>query len=167
MHVLLPCFLLNVFLNIKGQVIYEMGNSKLASFCVQHAAFMNEGIKNAKAAHSTSSLLASESANRLQSAGSKRGGAPSQTRSDSRSTNASTVSPANQSVTQRAVVFAFLKNYAKAISVLEYDLKLKPSAEIFNLLGRTCMKAKKWNEAVSVFDESIELNVRKIGLARC
>ncbi len=74
----------------------------------------------------------------------------------------SNASNMNQSVTQRAVVFSFLKNFNKAISVLDYELKLKPSGEIYNLLGRVYMKAKRWPEAVSTFERSIEANVSDI-----
>jgi uncharacterized protein HemY len=62
-------------------------------------------------------------------------------------------------VTQRAVVFSFLKNFPKAISELENDLKVKPNTTVYNLLGRVLMKAKMWNEAVTAFDKSIETNV--------
>lgn len=122
----------------RGQVIFEMGDSKLASFCVQHAAFM-ENKENGPG-------VASDSNNRPSSASTKKSG----------DSNASSM---NQSVTQRAVVFSFLKNYNKAISVLDYELKLKPSGEIFNLLGRVYMKAKRWPEAVATFERSIESNV--------
>jgi tetratricopeptide (TPR) repeat protein len=69
-------------------------------------------------------------------------------------------STSNQSVTQRALVFSFLKNYNKAIAILDYDLKIKLSSDIFNLLGRVYMKAKNWEEAVATFEKSIEFNVK-------
>ena len=122
----------------RGQVIFEMGDSKLASFCVQHAAFME---------NKDSSLEAS---------GNRPNSSKTKTSSDSNASNM------NQSVTQRAVVFSFLKNFNKAISVLDYELKLKPSGEIYNLLGRVYMKAKRWPEAVSTFERSIEANVSDI-----
>ena len=114
----------------RGQVIFEMGDSKLASFCVQHAAFMESKEKGAAE--------------------------PGEGGGDA------SAASMNQSVTQRAVVFSFLKNYAKAISVLDYELRLKPSGEIFNLLGRVYMKAKRWPEAVATFERSIENNVSRV-----
>lgn len=114
-----------------------MGDSKLASFCVQHAAFMENNDKS----------LTSVDPNKR----------PTSTRS--KSSQDSNAPNMNQSVTQRAVVFSFLKNFNKAISVLDYELKLKPSGEIFNLLGRVYMKAKRWPEAVATFERSIANNV--------
>lgn len=125
----------------RGQVIFEMGDSKLASFCVQHAAFMENKENGAGGAVA--------STNRPNTSNTKKSG-------DSNASNM------NQSVTQRAVVFSFLKNYNKAISVLDYELKLKPSGEIYNLLGRVYMKAKRWPEAVATFDRSIDSNVSLI-----
>ncbi len=118
-----------------------MGDSKLASFCVQHAAFMEN--------KDNSSSKALDSNNRPASSTTKKSG----------DSNASTM---NQSVTQRAVVFSFLKNFNKAISVLDYELRLKPSGEIYNLLGRVYMKAKRWPEAVTTFEKSINHNVNNI-----
>lgn len=125
-----------------------MGNAKLASFCVQHAAFMNEGMSENqpnKATQQTEQTVQSQ-----PSASRSRKGATSA----SEKTNA--VSIASQSVTQRAVVFAFLKNFSKAIAILEHELRIKPNPEIFNLLGRVFMKAKKLNEAVESFEESVD-----------
>lgn len=116
-----------------------MGDSKLASFCVQHAAFMEN-----KDDSSTSSSAPNQ---RPASSTTKKSG----------DSNSSTM---NQSVTQRAVVFSFLKNFNKAISVLDYELRLKPSGEIYNLLGRVYMKAKRWPDAVATFEKSINHNVR-------
>lgn len=115
-----------------------MGDSKLASFCVQHAAFMENKDKSA--------ATSSDPNKRPASSTTKKSG----------DSNASAM---NQSVTQRAVVFSFLKNFNKAISVLDYELKLKPSGEIYNLLGRVYMKAKRWPEAVTTFEKSINHNV--------
>ena len=39
-----------------------------------------------------------------------------------------------------------------------YDLKIKLSSDIFNLLGRVYMKAKNWEQAVITFEKSIEFN---------
>ncbi len=122
----------------RGQVIFEMGDSKLASFCVQHAAFME---------------------NKESTIGFKEANEDRPTTGKTKSTTESNASNMNQSVTQRAVVFSFLKNFNKAINVLDYELKLKPSGEIYNLLGRVYMKAKRWPEAVSTFERSIEANV--------
>ena len=119
-----------------------MGNAKLASFCVQHAAFMNEGMNDNKPQQHTSATNRSKSA--------KTGGGQSKKKDEESATTA------NQSVTQQAVVFSFLKNFSKAISVLEHELKVKPNPEIYNLLGRVFMKAKKLINAVTSFDESIE-----------
>lgn len=123
-----------------------MGNAKLASFCVQHAAFMNEGMNDNKPQQQTKSDTSAT--NRSKSA--KTGGGQSKKKDEESATTA------NQSVTQQAVVFSFLKNFSKAISVLEHELKVKPNPEIYNLLGRVFMKAKKLNNAVNSFDESIE-----------
>ena len=135
----------------KGQVIFEMGDLKLASFCVQHAAYMSEGLKDKVSAESMSAaeLLSKPRAVSGIVVG----------RSGANSASSGSFSSANQSVTQRAVVFSFLKNYTKAISVLENELRFKQSPEIFNLLGRVYMKAKNWNEAVNTFDKSIDANV--------
>ena len=143
----------------RGQVILEMGNLKLAAFCVQHASFLNEGGNSRqKNKDDTSMVRMLSSRDRLPKDGfsksvSRFSGFSQQT---SQSNFAST---SNQSVTQRALVFSFLKNYQKAISVLEYDLKIKLSSDKFNLLGRVYMKAKNWEQAVQTFEKSIEFNV--------
>jgi tetratricopeptide (TPR) repeat protein len=125
-----------------------MGNAKLASFCVQHAAFMNEGMNDNKPQQQTKSDTSAT--NRSKSA--KTGGGQSKKKEE----ESAAATTANQSVTQQAVVFSFLKNFTKAISVLEHELKVKPNPEIYNLLGRVFMKAKRLNNAVTSFDESIE-----------
>lgn len=126
-----------------------MGNAKLASFCVQHAAFMNEGMNDNKPQQQQTKSDTSAT-NRSKSA--KTGGGQSKKKEE----ESAAATTANQSVTQQAVVFSFLKNFTKAISVLEHELKVKPNPEIYNLLGRVFMKAKRLNNAVTSFDESIE-----------
>ena len=106
-----------------------MGDIKLAAFCVQHAAFLNEG--NAKI---------SKQAN---------------------ISSTETKSNDDQSVTQKAVVYAFLKNFPKAFAVLDNELKLKPHRKTFNLLGNILMNAKQWQEASDVFQKSISFTVNK------
>ena len=59
------------------------------------------------------------------------------TTSNTKKSGDSNASNMNQLVTQSAVVFSFLKNYNKAISVLDYELE----------------------EAVTPFERSIESNV--------
>ena len=133
----------------KGQVIFEMGDLKLASFCVQHAAYMNEGLKdNVSADEMTKHRALSSRKHEVVG----RSGANS-------SVSTSSSMFMNQSVTQRAVVFSFLKNYAKAISVLENELRFRQTPDIYNLLGRVYMKSKNWIEAVRIFDRSIQSNV--------
>jgi hypothetical protein len=118
-----------------------MGNAKLASFCVQHAAFMNEGMndKTKPSREANRSAIASRSQKAVTTI-----------------TDETVSSTANQSVTQQAVVFSFLKNYVKAIAILENELRTKPYPEIFNLLGRVFMKAKRLKDAVGSFEQSIE-----------
>lgn len=141
----------------RGQVILEMGNLKLAAFCVQHASFLNEGLKTTKSSLSgdSSSTIARVMSSKYRSDNF------TNANTNSQSTFSMSTQPpkANQSVTQRALVFTFLKNHEKAISILDHDLKIKPSTEIYNLLGRVFMKAKKWNDAVQAFEKSIDLNV--------
>lgn len=119
-----------------------MGNAKLASFCVQHAAFMNEGMneKSKTNKEENRSAIASRSQKATTAA-----------LSDDTSN-----STANNSVTQQAVVFSFLKNYSKAIAILEYELRAKPNPEIYNLLGRVFMKSKRLKDAVESFEQSVE-----------
>ena len=133
-------------------MILEMGDLKLAAFCVQHAAFMNEGrTKRDEKTDGMGNKMSTDSVEFARKTSSL----------SSMSDNA--VTSVTHSVTQRAVVFAFLKNYTKAIGELENDLKMKPNTTVFNLLGRVLMKAKMWSESVSAFDKSIELNVRTFG----
>lgn len=141
----------------RGQVILEMGNLKLAAFCVQHASFLNEGGSKVRPKDESNTLvrmLSSRGQKDMTKSISRFSGFSNQT---SQSNFSST---SNQSVTQRALVFSFLKNYNKAIAILDYDLKIKLSSDIFNLLGRVYMKAKNWEEAVVTFEKSIEFNVK-------
>lgn len=131
-----------------------MGNLELAAFCVQHAAFMNEDIKSKK-----SNQLNDDSSLALRALSGKSKANTSKLQYHSSSQTMSLPQTVNQSVTQRAIVFSFLKNYNKAIEILEHELRIKPSTEIYNLLGRVFMKAKKWEDAVLAFERSIELNV--------
>ena len=139
----------------RGQVILEMGNLKLAAFCVQHASFLNEGGKSKPRDDSNSMvrILSSRGQKEATTSVSRFSGFSQQTSQSNFSTTS------NQSVTQRALVFSFLKNYQKAIGILDYDLKIKLSTDIFNLLGRVYMKAKNWEQAVVTFEKSIEFNV--------
>jgi tetratricopeptide (TPR) repeat protein len=140
----------------RGQVILEMGNLKLAAFCVQHASFLNEGGSRLRPKDDASSvrMLSSRGQRDLMTKSISRfSGFSNQTSQSTLSTTS------NQSVTQRALVFSFLKNYNKAIAILDYDLKIKMSSDIFNLLGRVYMKAKNWEQAVITFEKSIEYNV--------
>lgn len=124
----------------RGQVIFEMGNQDLAAFCVQHAAFITDKPRSSHGADSD--MLNSGSKGNLATP------------------NASNITgTVNQSVTQQALVFLFLKQFDKAIGVLEHELKIKPSSTVYNLLGRVFMKAKRWKEAASSYDSSIEANV--------
>ncbi|XP_048585429.1 uncharacterized protein LOC5512045 isoform X2 [Nematostella vectensis] len=61
------------------------------------------------------------------------------------------------SATQQAVVHSFLKNFDQAIDVLERATRVKPSAQIFVLLGKTNMKAKRFEDAISSFLKAIEI----------
>jgi hypothetical protein len=106
-----------------------MGNFKLAAFCVQHAAFLNEG--NAK------------------------------TSKDYDLTATEMKQNEDQSVTQKAVVYAFLKNFPKAFNVLDNELKLKPNRKTYNLLGKIFMDAKLWQEGADIFQKSILFTVSK------
>jgi tetratricopeptide (TPR) repeat protein len=139
----------------RGQVILEMGNLKLAAFCVQHASFLNEGGSRLRPKDDSSSvrMLSGRGQKDLTKSISRFSGFSNQTSQSNFSTTS------NQSVTQRALVFSFLKNYNKAIAILDYDLKIKMSSDIFNLLGRVYMKAKNWEQAVVTFEKSIEYNV--------
>lgn len=120
-----------------------MGDLKMAAFCVQHAAFMNDISKQQTTTSSEQSSNGQQTTVKplLQQQGQQ----------------SLSMSP---SVKQQALVFAFLKDYDKSIATLEYELKLKPpNGELCNLLGRVYMKAKKWEQAADAFDKSIEYNV--------
>jgi hypothetical protein len=127
-----------------------MGNQKLAAFCVQHAAFINSG---SSGGGGTGDALSSGSKTSLNSTN-------VQTRPPSQ--NVSSTNPnatINQLVTQQALVFLFLKNYQKAVSILEHELRIKPNCGVYNLLGRVFMKSKQWKEATEAFEKSIETAV--------
>lgn len=129
-----------------------MGNLKLAAFCVQHASFLNDGLRSKSSMSGTVGTI-------VRSTSGKTKNYSEALTSHSNMTNLSVAPKQNQSVTQRALVFAFLKNYDKAISILESELRVKATTDIYNLLGRVYMKAKRWSDAVVAFDKSIELNV--------
>ncbi|XP_068717425.1 uncharacterized protein [Montipora capricornis] len=61
------------------------------------------------------------------------------------------------SATQQAVVQSFLKNYDQAIEVLERATRSKPVAPLFVLLGKTNMKAKRFEDAIRSFDRAITI----------
>jgi tetratricopeptide (TPR) repeat protein len=125
----------------RGQVILEMGNLKLAAYCVQHSVFMTKqsdnGFNNKPP-----------------------GSASSSTQDNPKTTTTTTKDNKPTPVTQQAIVFTFLKQFSNATNLIENELKSKPKTELFNLLGEILMKADKWKEAVDAFDKSIELNVR-------
>lgn len=102
-----------------------MGNFKLAAFCVQHAAFLNEGTVQERSSSSLEKTKAND----------------------------------DQSVTQKAVVYAFLKNFPKAFAVLDNELKTRPSRKTYNLLGNIFMDAKLWQEASDIYQKSITFTV--------
>ncbi|RNA23613.1 Tetratricopeptide repeat 6 [Brachionus plicatilis] len=134
----------------RGQTILEMGDLKLAAFCVQYASFMKDNV-NSRASND----------NDFGTVINRGGSAKIRSKNEGISTLSSmtnSVAAQNQSVTQQALVFSFLKNHDKAISVLEQELKVKATTSIYNLLGRVYMKAKKWKEAVMAFEKSIDLN---------
>jgi tetratricopeptide (TPR) repeat protein len=129
-----------------------MGNLDLAAFCVQHAAYITDRSKNSSDSFNSTGKIklndisvASYNASSLMS--------------NNSTPNTGSNGTVNQSVTQQALVFLFLKKFNKAISVLEHELRIKPNTTVYNLLGRVFMKAKKWKEAVENFDKSIEYNV--------
>ncbi|KAL9955567.1 hypothetical protein ACROYT_G036906 [Oculina patagonica] len=61
------------------------------------------------------------------------------------------------SATQQAVVQSFLRNFDQAIEVLERATRVKPVAPLFILLGKTNMKAKRFENAISSFERAIEI----------
>lgn len=153
----------------KGQVVLEMGDLKMAAFCLQHVAFMN-GFKAAKSSSSGATNSDSSNPSSLSNDSSR---LTQQNQSEQRATHLNNNSKLNNNkqpnqstishtVTQQALVYTFLKDYDKSIAILENELKLKPNAELCNLLGRILMKAKKWQLAVEAFDKSIEYNVLTI-----
>jgi len=133
-----------------------MGDLKLAAFCVQHAAFLNEN-NNRKVA---SDSLEDSSLNMRILSGTNKNRRHKENRVlpvSQQSFNTQNTS-VNSSITQQSLVYSFLKNYNKAIEILDHEIKLKLSSELFNLLSRVFMKAKRWQDAIIAFDKSIELN---------
>lgn len=61
------------------------------------------------------------------------------------------------SATQQAVVQSFLKNYDQAIEVLERATRSKPVAPLFVLLGKTNMKAKRFEDAIRSFGAAVTI----------
>ncbi|XP_031569552.1 uncharacterized protein LOC116304042 [Actinia tenebrosa] len=61
------------------------------------------------------------------------------------------------SATQQAVVQSFLKNFDQAIEVLERATRVKPTAQLFVLLGKTNMKAKRFANAIESFQKAIQI----------
>jgi len=59
--------------------------------------------------------------------------------------------------TQQAVVETFLKNYDKAINILEVTVKSQPIVHLYTLLGKTLMKARKYHEAINQLNEALEI----------
>ncbi|KAH9523334.1 hypothetical protein Btru_066421, partial [Bulinus truncatus] len=57
---------------------------------------------------------------------------------------------------QQAVVQSFLKNYDKAVDALQQVTRTKPTAATFILLGKTNMKAKQYQEAVTSFSKALD-----------
>jgi cytochrome c-type biogenesis protein CcmH/NrfG len=128
-----------------------MGNYKLASFCVQHAATVNENVL--KETISNAALLTMATSQLEQPP------IGVQMKSSNELIFNTLV---NQSVTQQAIVYSFLHEHQRAIDVLESELRAKPSSTLFNLLGRVLMKAKKWNDAIIAFEKSIKFDVTTI-----
>ena len=63
----------------------------------------------------------------------------------------------NASTTQKAAVETFLKNYTNAINVLELAVKSNPVVNLFELLGRTRMKAKQFGDAINDFNCALKV----------
>ncbi|XP_060594169.1 uncharacterized protein LOC132748578 isoform X2 [Ruditapes philippinarum] len=62
-----------------------------------------------------------------------------------------------QRPTQQAVVHSFLKNYDKAIEALQTASRSKPTASMYMLLGKTQMKAKKFENAITSFQLALSV----------
>ncbi|XP_052281417.1 uncharacterized protein LOC127878913 isoform X2 [Dreissena polymorpha] len=62
-----------------------------------------------------------------------------------------------QRPTQQAVVHSFLKNYDKAVDALMTSTRSNPKPSMYMLLGKTQMKAKKFEDAVSSFALALSL----------
>jgi predicted negative regulator of RcsB-dependent stress response len=63
------------------------------------------------------------------------------------------------SATQQAVVQTFLHNYQEAIDIIESAPGSSWNASLFVLKGKTCLKAKKYNDATENFTQALELVV--------
>ena len=63
------------------------------------------------------------------------------------------------SPTQQAAVQSFLQNYSKAIEILVNTAKVQPSAQLYILLGKTQIKAKKYREAVESLEKALDYMV--------
>lgn len=133
-----------------------MGDLKLAAFCVQHAAFLNES--NSKKAAADSLEESSMNMRVLSGTNKNRRHKENRVLPVSQQSFHTQNTSVNSSITQQSLVYSFLKNYNKAIEILDHEIKLKPSSELFNLLGRVFMKAKRWPDAIIAFDKSIDLN---------
>ncbi|XP_028413242.1 uncharacterized protein LOC114536089 isoform X2 [Dendronephthya gigantea] len=59
------------------------------------------------------------------------------------------------SATQQAIVHAFLRDYDKAIDILTRATRITPTTTMLILLGKTCMKAKEFENAIASFKRAI------------
>ncbi|XP_078682864.1 uncharacterized protein LOC144917111 isoform X2 [Branchiostoma floridae x Branchiostoma belcheri] len=91
----------------RGQLLLQMKNLELASFCVQHASELKDGL--------------------------------------------------GASSTQQAVVQSFLKQHDKAVETMAQACRVKPSPQMYTLLGKTQMKAKQFEDAVGTYKRAIQL----------
>ncbi|XP_078601975.1 uncharacterized protein LOC144876496 isoform X1 [Branchiostoma floridae x Branchiostoma japonicum] len=91
----------------RGQLLLQMKNLELASFCVRHASELKDGL--------------------------------------------------GASSTQQAVVQSFLKQHDKAVETMAQACRVKPSPQMYTLLGKTQMKAKQFEEAVGTYKRAIQL----------
>jgi tetratricopeptide (TPR) repeat protein len=68
------------------------------------------------------------------------------------------------SATQQAVVQTFLHNYQEAIDIIESAPGSSWNASLFVLKGKTCLKAKKYNDATENFTQALELVATSVPL---
>ncbi|XP_057307156.1 uncharacterized protein LOC130645247 isoform X1 [Hydractinia symbiolongicarpus] len=61
------------------------------------------------------------------------------------------------SPTQQAVVEAFLGNFERAIGLLEVAIKSQPITPLHILLGKTKMKAKRYQDAIESFQQALDI----------